>query len=376
MKYFSLFFIALCILSGIAYYKTPIDRQFDFITESADFTTQRIYKKQDIPSPPNVKSAHSSTIAPIDSKHLISAYFAGSREGAKDVAIYANIFHNNQWGKAFEILNPKQLMRDTKEYISKIGNPVLYHLDNTLHLFVVGVSIGGWATSKIYHYTSVANPQNIHFHFQKALYLSPFANLSNLVRTPPIGITFNDFQDKGFILPVYHELANKYSLMITFDTTGKKIQISKPNNAFGLLQPSITALDSTHCLIAFRAHKKAKSILYTQKCDNTLKYQPLQTTNITNEDNSLNLFALNNIVYLLHNTRNGNLPRGMLVISRLDYNNQFTKLLDIDDTNTPNGEVSYPYIFISNGILHITYTVDRKFIRHFMLSANYLEEQS
>ncbi|WP_104698044.1 MULTISPECIES: sialidase family protein [unclassified Helicobacter] len=374
MRHFFTFLFALVLLGSIAYYNLSKHQEFEFVTPSATATNSPIsvYKQEDIPMPKGVQSAHSSTITFIDKNHLLSAYFAGSREGAKDVAIYGNIYTNYQWSDAFVILTPKQLMEDSKEYISKLGNPVLYNLDDTLHLFVVGVSIGGWATSKIYHYTSKNNPRSIHFTFQKALHLSPFLNLSNLVRTAPIEIIFNTKQ-KGVVLPIYHELANKYPLLAVLDSKGKILEISKPNNAYGLLQPSITTLDSTHCLLAFRAHKKANSILYTQECDTQLHYKPLIKTNLVNEDNSLALFTLNHQTYLLHNSRNENLTRGKLTLSELTSLDYFEKLLDIDSTSTKDGEVSYPFILLNGDLLHLTYTVDRKFIRHLYFNATYLD---
>ena len=319
-----------------------------------------------------IASAHSSTLASLGDGQILSAYFAGSREGANDVKIYGNILSQNRWGEAFEILSRQKLMRDAKEYIAKLGNPVLYRLDDTLHLFIVGASIGGWATSKLYHYT--ASPKDLDFRFSQALHLSPFLNISTLARTQPLAIRFQEQRNagqSGFILPLYHELATKYPLLLVLDSTGHITQIKKPNKIKGLLQPSITALSPTESLLAFRAHKSADSILYTQLCDNRLRCSPPQATNLKNQDNSLNLFTLGNQTYLLYNTPNGNLTRGKLSIARLKSPTTFQWLTDIDATSTPKGEVSYPTTIITDGQIHITYTLDRRAIRHKALSTDY-----
>lgn len=319
-----------------------------------------------------IASAHSSTLASLGDGRILSAYFAGSREGASDVKIYGNILSQNRWGEAFEILSRQRLMRDAKEYIAKLGNPVLYRLDDTLHLFIVGASIGGWATSKLYHYT--ASPKDLDFRFSQALHLSPFLNISTLARTQPLAIRFQEQRNAGqtgFILPLYHELATKYPLLLVLDSTGHITQIKKPNKIKGLLQPSITALSPTESLLAFRAHKSADSILYTQLCDNRLHCSPPQATNLKNQDNSLNLFTLGNQTYLLYNTPNENLTRGKLSIARLKSPTTFQWLTDIDATSTPKGEVSYPTAIITDGQIHITYTLDRRAIRHKALSTDY-----
>ncbi|WP_233083008.1 sialidase family protein [Helicobacter anatolicus] len=381
MKGFLLFFLSVLFVGGIAFFQIPKKEDFVFNIHSTAIPSKKLLHQLDIPMPENIPSAHSGTLAILDNSRLLSAYFAGSKEGAKDVAIYANILidKNNPesatWQEPFKILDRKILSKDAKEYISKIGNPVLYTINNTIHLFVVGVSIGGWATSKIYHYTARTDSEKITFHFQKALHLSPLLNISNLVRTQPIEITLHNNQ-QGFILPIYHEIANKYALNLIMDSQGKILQISKPNNAQGLLQPSLTALDSTHCLLAYRAHKKANSILYTQACNNQLKYSNLIKTNLENKDNSLNLFTINEQTFLLYNTAKQNSPRANLTLAKMKNYETFEKLFDLDTTYTINGEVSYPTTLIDhkNGIIHITYTVDRKFIRYITLNIKFLED--
>lgn len=383
MRGFILFLSIAIVVGSIAFFQIPEEKAFTFTTTQTRQNPEKVLYRFDIPMPQGVPSAHSSTLAILDDHRILSAFFAGTKEGAKDVVIYGSILDNknqlNQanWQTPFKILDRQTLMQDSKEYISKLGNPVLYTLDDTIHLFVVGVSIGGWATSKIYHYSANPKDENLKFQFKKALALSPLLNISNLVRTQPISITLENEEKQGFILPIYHEIANKYAINLVFDSAGNILRISKPNNAIGLLQPALVALDSTHCLLAYRAHKKAKGILYTQACDNHLNYSDLIITNLSNEDNSLNLFSINESTFLLHNIPQENSPRAKLVVEKMQDYNTFSKLFDLDTTYTMGGEVSYPTTIVDHntGMIHITYTVDRKFIRHVAFSTKFLEVQ-
>ncbi|STP12276.1 BNR/Asp-box repeat-containing protein [Helicobacter mustelae] len=379
MRYFFFFFCSVLALGVLTFLGIPKTPKFTFdpisLNQEPSKNSKETYRS-DIPMPPDAASAHSSTITPIRDNSLLVAFFAGSREGAADVAIYGSILesaYSKKWQQPFKILDRFMLMQDSREYIAKLGNPVLYTLGDTLHLFVVGVSIGGWATSKIYHYSADNKGAIPTFVFQKALHLSPFLNISNLVRTRPVEITLST-QEKGFILPIYHELATKYPINLVFDARGNLLMTSQPNHLNGLLQPSLTSISQTSCMLAYRANKKAKNILYTQTCDNNLKYGPLTPTNLKNYDNSLNLFALNKQVYLLHNTPLHNSNRGKLTLSKMQSPEVFEKLFDIDSTPTQKGEVSYPTAWMDpHGILHVTYTFDRKFIRYVRIDMDALE---
>ena len=121
--------------------------------------------------PNATKSAHASTIIDIsnlqqknnDNATNMLLYFAGSREGASDVCIYQSFFVQKNvatlnkdsffWSEPKAILCPQDLSKMSGKFIKKLGNPVSF-VDNLgrVHLFVVGVSMGGWATSKIYHF--------------------------------------------------------------------------------------------------------------------------------------------------------------------------------------------------------------------------------
>ncbi|WP_241894974.1 exo-alpha-sialidase, partial [Helicobacter pylori] len=94
-----------------------------------------------IPKPNDALSVHASALINLPNDNLLSAYFSGTKEGARDVKISANLFDNktNRWSEAFILLTKEDLSHHSHEYIKKLGNPLLFLHDNKILLFVVGL---------------------------------------------------------------------------------------------------------------------------------------------------------------------------------------------------------------------------------------------
>ncbi|MDO7252605.1 exo-alpha-sialidase [Helicobacter cappadocius] len=369
-----IYFILIVILLGgwFSYlsYQVPKDKMDFQIAIKPIPYTEPYFSKIDIPMPEGVASAHSATLTSLENGNLLAAFFAGSKEGAKDVKIYGSIYDSKKrfWSKPFVMLTREDLSKKSKQYIKKLGNPVLYRVKNRIYLFVVGVSIGGWATSKIYElYSDEFSPQKT-LTYKQMLELSPFGNISNLVRSTPIALS-----DGGFILPIYHELADKYSLMVRFDSSGNVVSTNKPNNLHGQLQPTLAPLSHTKCLAVFRNKNVYQNTMFSQVCeDGGEKWLPPEKTNIKNYDNSANLIRFNKDIYLIHNTFNKSpgLERGTLTLSIMISPKQFRKITDLDYTTS--AEVSYPTTITDGDNIDIVYTFNRKNIRHIRLNRSFL----
>ncbi|MFA4744750.1 exo-alpha-sialidase, partial [Helicobacter pylori] len=98
-----------------------------------------------IPKPDDALSVHASSLISLPNDNLLNAYFSGTKEGARDVKISANLFDGktNRWSEAFILLTKEDLSHHSHEYIKKLGNPLLFLHDDKILLFVVGVSMGG-----------------------------------------------------------------------------------------------------------------------------------------------------------------------------------------------------------------------------------------
>ena len=318
-----------------------------------------------LPNP--LPSAHSSSIADLGEKLLV-AYFAGSREGASDVKILAHFVDKRTLHSTppQAILTAPILSKLTNKFIKKLGNPLIFKDANgKLQFFVVGVSLGGWATSKIYHLELSEDLK--HINFKKELRLGLLGNFSHLIRTPPLIL-----ENGGFMLPLYHELAQKYPLVAFFDDNGNFSHTLRLNHLKNQLQPTIIALNQSECLAFFRNHKAHQNIGFLQKCKRGgAEWEVPNTTNLKAWDDSYLLLNYQNAkgamrILLLYNDgkvdkyRNSRRSLGLYYLENGDF--VFLQNVDLVDESYPN-EVSYPSATIDESALFVGYTHNRKAIK-------------
>lgn len=329
------------------------------------------------------KSAHASSVLDLDSR-LMVLFFAGDKEGSRNVKIYQSFLYkgSKSWSEPKPILTPEWLSKQSGKFIKKLGNPVAFRdsLGRT-HLFVVGVSLGGWSTSKIYQLLFDETLENLTYIGE--LHLGVFVNFSHLVRTPAVLL-----ENGGFMLPVYHELADKYPLALFFDAQGHMQFSKRLNNLRGQLQPSIVATTSSECLEFSRSYHA--DYAYLQHCDDmgNVWHKPIQT-NLINYDSSSVLVNIGGEVVLIHNDGFNNPllelyqlyaedihihSRASLSIFWLKDSTQgmFERLLTLDISK--NGEVSYPAAVLDSENLYITYTYNRKQIKYTKVRLDTLQE--
>lgn len=159
---------------------------------------------------------HAASLVELNDGRVRAFWFAGSREGASDVAIRSAVFDplNDQWGAEQVVVDRTQTQRDLLRYVKKLGNPVgTRAADGSLRLFYVTVSLGGWAGSSITTMTS--HDEGETWEPARRLITSPFLNISTLVKSPPVV-----FADGTLGLPVYHELAGKFGELLRLDADG------------------------------------------------------------------------------------------------------------------------------------------------------------
>ncbi|WP_334089944.1 sialidase family protein [Helicobacter typhlonius] len=401
--------------------------------------------------------AHASAIvnvSQVSDADFMLLYFAGSREGARDVGIYQSFFYMDKndssiesrknadsqslsiphtentdsvaaswhldsksvghWSEPQLLLSAPMLSNLSGKFIKKLGNPVSFvDTQGRVHLFVVGVSMGGWATSKIYWLQLESTPYNgvdshikisqskalhdvdskthidLNLHSQKAsqhnnlrhlryikeLHLSPFLNFSHLVRTPPMLKS-----DGGFILPIYHELLSKYPLLLDFSSALTLQSSMRPTYLQSQLQPSFVPLDLHSSVGVYRNHKAYENTLFVSECG--VKCAEAKPSNLKNYDSSSVLFNALDSVFLLHNQPNvqGGNNRAELWLyelkkeSLLDAKIIFVPVLLLD--TLPQNEVSYPSVAINDEFVHIAYTYGRKHIRSALLPKSVLKTLS
>ncbi|MCF6281731.1 MAG: exo-alpha-sialidase [Candidatus Polarisedimenticolaceae bacterium] len=409
----ALILVALCA----ALWRLPAPLEYQFQQSIINPVKNRPLFSQHFASTGITARVHAPSVVEMSDGRLLATWFAGSREGAKDVEIHGAYFDPTEesWSAEFTITSPTQTQL-SRRYIRKVGNPVITTgPDGQLWLFYVSVSIGGWSTSQINLIRSV--DLGASWSLPKRLISSPAFNLSTLVKGNPFL-----YQDGTLGLPAYHELAAKFGEILRISAEGDVI--GKKRLAVGRysLQPVVLIEDEKRAQIYQRyAGEKVPYQLWGQSTDSGgLRWSRPEQIAIPNPNSALTGLRDAQRMLLVLNDTDDRRDRLSLEISTdngLNWQNRFTfedrakltanhpskeavlKILgdDLLQMGLPAGEglaqlqqqigqqickgqqctfqYDYPYMVRSrNGDYHLLYTWNRSLIKHIRFNDAWLEQ--
>ena len=193
-----------------------------------------VFKAQFVSSVPG-KAVHAPSIVQLRDGNLRAVWFSGSREGAGDVTIQTAVFDktSQQWGPETSLFDRAGLQRGLWRYVKKIGNPVVSRApDGSLQVWMVNVSLGGWAGSAITG--SRSTDDGLTWSAPKRLVTSPFLNISTLVKAAPVALANGQSS-----LPVYHEFITKFAEVLRIDSHGHVLDKVRVPGSHTSLQPVV-----------------------------------------------------------------------------------------------------------------------------------------
>ena len=342
--------------------------------------------------PQQAPSAHASSLAMAPDGSLLVAWFAGEREGARDVSIqmarFPRSFFGGPWradgsdalptgvmappAEYWTSLTREQLQTLTSRVIRKIGNPVLwFDGKGHLHMHVVSVSYGGWSGSAV---NQLASDDEGHTWSQaKRLMLSPFFNLSSLVRTQP-----QVMQDGSIGLPAYHEFVQKWGLWVRVEPEGAVLQATPMQRYEGdWLQPAVVATASTEAVAALRAGGHAPRKVGRSATIDGGRTWPLRpgdaTIDIPNPDSSVAMIRLSDgsLLMACNPIEHG---RNRLQLFVSTDGGTHWKPSGLIETGDAGDEFSYPALVQDrDGLIHLSYTWKRQAICLCTFSPEWIE---
>ncbi len=364
---------------------------------------------------------HASSLIELKDGRIRAFWFAGSREGAKDVEIRSAVFDpaRGLWGAEQTVASREETQRSVLRYVSKLGNPVAGRAaDGTLWLYYVTVSMGGWAGSSITAMTSA--DEGITWSSARRLITSPFLNISTLVKGAPFL-----YSDGTMGLPVYHEFISKFGELLHLDITGKLLGKQRlTSGGSGALQPVVLVKNSNDALILMRysgkdAPRRAISVATNDAGQHWTA--PVKSP-LSNPDSALSavvlpdgriLAALNNmeqgrdVLMLVVSSDGGSTWRNVYQLEdqlvareqQLDETHYLkiieglAKDTDAKAADAPGEyvesvrrqvcvahncrfEFSYPYLIqTQSGDIHLVYTWNRSFIKHIWFTQAWLDQR-
>ena len=195
------------------------------------------------------KAVHAPSVVELRDGSLRAVWFSGTREGAGDVTVQTAVFGktSQQWGPEASLFDRVRLQRGLQRYVKKIGNPVIARApDGSLQLWMVNVSLGGWAGSAITWSRSVDDGAT--WSSPRRLVTSPFLNISTLVKAAPVAMTQGDIS-----LPVYHEFITKFAEVLRIDANGRVVDKVRIPGSRTSLQPVVLATSAQTAQAFMRA---------------------------------------------------------------------------------------------------------------------------
>lgn len=259
------------------------------------------------------RMVHAASMVELPNGKLRGFWFAGSREGAKDININTAVFDPNtgQWSDESIAITRDGLSQQWQRYVRKLGNVVpVMDDDGRLRLFVVAVTFGGWAASRIVVFNSYDLGET--WQFDTELKTLPFLNISTLTKTSAL-----HYHNNIIGLPVYHEFLGKFGEILFIDQQNKLIDKSRIGYGRSVLQPLILIGENETLHAYLRPHKKGFAY-QSQSNDAGKTWQPTQKTSIKNPGAALGGVALTDKHWLLANNCDSKERDVLCILESLD----------------------------------------------------------
>jgi predicted neuraminidase len=228
------------------------------------------------------QAVHAASLVELRDGRLKAVWFSGSREGAGDVVIRSAELDPSslQWGPETTLMGREPLQRGLWRYVKKIGNPVIARApDGSLLLWMVNVSVGGWAGSSISWTRST--DEGASWSQPRRLVTSPFLNISTLVKAGPVAMTNGDMS-----LPVYHEFLTKFGEVLRLNAAGEvvdKVRIAKSQTS---LQPVLLPSGAERAQVYLRSGN-AQALMVSDTSDAGKSWSPTRPSAWPNPDSAL-----------------------------------------------------------------------------------------
>jgi predicted neuraminidase len=302
-------------------------------------------------------SVHAVTLVVERDGSLLAAWFGGTREGARDVKIHFAKRQGGRWGEARVIASPESIRAATGRYVRKLGNPMLHRdREGRLHLLYVTTAFGGWACAMLHHQVSADGGAT--WSRPERLVMSPFLNISTLVRAPAL-----DLADGGFMVPAYFEFLWKNPLWLRFDAAGRFVERRAPASPRDLLQPAL-AVDGERGDAYLRdGGTGRRSVWRMTTADGGRSWTWPAPLPLANPNAGVAVLRAEQGVWMVANpVQRG---RGRLELLKSADGSTFAPLSILENEQEPGREFSYPALAVApDGTVHLAYTWDRTRLKH------------
>lgn len=308
--------------------------------DSPVFSTELIFGEL-----PDYPSHHGATLTELPNGDVMAAWYGGSQEKAKDVAIlYSTLPRGGKWSEP-AVLHDSPGLSD--------GNPVLYtDKSGRVWFFFVTMFGGEWTDCRIYVKTSDDGAKT----WSAARPLR--SDFGWMTRNRPI-----ELKDGTFLLPIYNEKNWTPAFMASRDhgRTWELLARDIPVPG-GAIQPAIAQLDDGAIFAMLRTGQAGGNIWQMESRDGGATWSRPERSSLPNPNSGIDMVRLTDghLVLLYNNSPHDRTPLNVAVSEDGGKTWPYTRKLE-----KTYGEFSYPAVIqTSDGLIHVVYTYKRKSIKH------------
>ena len=303
---------------------------------------------------------------------MLATWYAGSREAAPDVAIYRAFFDEDRlaWTEPEVLVDRTKCSAELGRYVRKVGNSMVLNNGGRLWLFYSSVFFGGWSGSSMNY--KFSDDGGLTWSTSRKLVLSPFFNLSRNVKNKGLRL-----EDGSLILPVYHELLGDFSEVVRLRPGRDSVTWETRKMTFSgrAIQPVLLQDGSTRLRAFFRNRVRSEEarILTSVSSDAGATWSGLEESTLSNPNSGFDMMRLDSGAYMgVINKSFYDRSNLFLVISH-DMGRTWKALKVLE--NTADRDYDYPSISRgSTGLYHITYTYEKKRIKHVCFNEAWLKQ--
>jgi len=315
-------------------------------------------------------TVHVASICEMADGRLAASWYGGTREGARDTAIYLAVRNPGMpgsWSAPREVVNRDSASRELRRYVKKLGNPLIFtDSRNRLWLIYVTIAVGGWSGSSLN--LKVSDDGGRSWTPSTRLTLSPFLNVSELVRNNPLQMS-----DGSLAVPIYHEFLGKFSEILWVREEDGAFSVRKTRIAGGrsFIQPSIIVRDPHRAAAFFRSCSDERAVGMATTQDAGATWSEPQHLELPNPDAAVNALPLSGGRILLAFNESLRGRENLQLALSSDNGATWQRIARIEEDK--GAEFSYPYMMQdSHGRIHLVYTWHRRRIKHVVFDEGWI----
>ena len=230
------------------------------------------------------RKVHAGTLVEQPDGRLVAAWYAGSGEGASDVAIQLSTRDiGGAWSDPRSVFRREPVAASLRRHVHSLGNPLLLADDSgRLGLLFVSIAAGKWSGSSVNLAWSTDNRET--WTPPEKLTLNPLANLSALPRNPPVPLAGG-----GWAVPVYEEFLGRFPeiLWLRPENSAATAAVSRMADGMSVFQPSVVALSPERGLAFYRDDSGTGRVFLAGSSDRGRTWSEGRASDLPNVDSGV-----------------------------------------------------------------------------------------